>query len=403
MSILILTPILLGRLGTADFGTYGVILNVVVFAGVFDFGLNIGLLKKLIHNASESVQLINTLIFFFCFLLLLGMPILYTLFYVKIIKVENSTLFYSCITALLITQNILAALFDVIIQSANKIFVGKTIRVVKLLLEFLLILLLSVQYSIAVLLLVSAAVNFVYLFLLFYHARKEIQFNISLDFFSIQLLMAHLQYSFWYFLTSVAGMLVFNSQVILMNSFVGADGVAKYLIVTRFYDIIRIGLSNFTIVLFPRLANIQQEGNWVLIKQLFYKSLKSMTLFAVAVFLATLFIAKPFFLQWSKYPDAEMASLFTLFSLFILFIVIDNVSATYISALKLNRMPTIVSIFQGIIGLVLGYFLLALYGIIGMALGSLIALLITNFIFNPWYLIKSFNEHIATQKQYDGV
>jgi O-antigen/teichoic acid export membrane protein len=297
----------------------------------------------------------------------------------------------------------LAALFDVVIQSANKIFVGKTIRVVKLLLEFLLILVLSAQYSIAVLLMVSAAVNFIYLFMLFYHARKEINFKIAFDFFSISLLMTHLQYSIWYFLTSVAGMLVFNSQVILMNSFVGADGVAKYLIVTRFYDIIRIGLSNFTIVLFPRLANIQQEGNWVLIKQLFYKSMKSMTLFAVVVFLATIFIAKPFFLQWSKYPDAEMASLFTLFSLFILFIVIDNVSATYISALKLNRMPTIVSIFQGIIGLILGYFLLLQYGIIGMALGSLIALLITNFIFNPWYLLKTFQQYIDTQKKYDGV
>ncbi len=398
LSILILTPVLLNRLGAADFGVYGVILNVVVFAGVFDFGLNIGLLKKLIHQSQESEQLINTLFYFFVVLLLVGVPICYSIYYFKLVKVETAILFYAAITALLITQNMLAALLDVIIQSSNKIFVGKIIRVVKLVLEFIFILILSAYYSVQVLLLVSVLVNIIYLALLYYYARKEFPFHLTLSKVSLQLFKAHIVYSFWYFLTSVAGMLVFNSQVILMNLFVGAEGVAKYLIVTRFFDIIRIGISNFTIVLFPRLANIQAEGNWLLITNLFFKSLKRVTVFALFIFLLTYFLGMPFFLKWSKYPDTEMASLFTLFAVFIFFIVIDNVSAIYISALKLNKLPTIVSIGQGILGLILGYFLLKEFGIIGMAAGSLIALLATNFIFNPWYLIQKFKEHIQLQK-----
>ncbi len=399
LSILILTPVLLNRLGAQDFGVYGVILNVVVFAGVFDFGLNIGLLKKLIHQFKESEQLINTLFYFFSFLLILGMPVCYGVFYFKLVKVESAILFYAAVTALLISQNMMAALLDVIIQSSNKIFIGKGVRVVKLVLEFLLILIMSAYYSVQVLLLVSVLVNFIYLLLLFYYARKEFSFQLSFSKCSFHLFKEHLVYSFWYFLTSVAGMLVFNSQVILMNVFIGAEGVAKYLIVTRFFDIIRIGISNFTIVLFPRLANIQAEGNWSLIKDLFFKSMKRVTVFAFFIFLATYFLAKPFFLLWSKYPDTEMASLFTLFSVFIFFIAIDNVSATYISALKLNKLPTKLSIGQGLLGLILGYFLLKQYGIIGMAGGSLIALLTTNFIFNPWYLVKKFKEHIELQKE----
>jgi len=34
------------------------------------------------------------------------------------------------------------------------------------------------------------------------------------------------------------------------------------------------------------------------------------------------------------------------------------------------------------------------YGIIGMAIASLTALLCTNFIFNPLYLLKKINQHI---------
>jgi O-antigen/teichoic acid export membrane protein len=385
-------------LGATDFGVYGVILNVVVFAGVFDFGLNIGLLKKLIHQSKESEQLINTLFYFFCFLLFLGVPLCYGIYYFKLVKVDTAILFYAAITAFLIAQNMLAALLDVIIQSSNKIFIGKIIRVVKLVLEFIFILILSSFYSVQVLLLVSVLVNIIYLALLYHYARKEFLFHLSFNKVSFTLFKEHIVYSFWYFLTSVAGMLVFNSQVILMNLFVGAEGVAKYLIVTRFFDIIRIGISNFTIVLFPRLANIQAEGNWVLIADLFFKSLKRVTIFAFFIFLITYFLGMPFFLKWSKYPDTEMASLFTLFAIFIFFIVIDNVSAIYISALKLNKLPTIVSIVQGLLGLILGYFLLKEFGIIGMAAGSLIALLSTNFIFNPYYLIKKFKEHIQLQK-----
>jgi len=398
LSILILTPVLLNRLGATDFGLYGVILNVVIFAGVFDFGLNIGLLKKLIDQTAESEQLINTLFYFFVIVLVLGIPVCYLIYYFRIVKVENAFLFYAVITAFLIAQNLLAALLDVIIQSANKIFVGKIIRVIKLVLEFIFIIILSAYYSVKVLLIVSLLVNMVYLLLLYYYAQKEFPFDLTLHKGSFKLFKAHIVYSFWYFLTSVAGMLVFNSQVIWINLFIGAEGVSKYLIVTRFFDIIRIGISNFTIVLFPRLAKIQAEGNWVLISDLFYKSLKGVSVFAFFIFLLTYFVGMPFFLKWSRYPDSEMSSLFSLFAVFIFFIAIDNVSAIYISALKLNKLPTIVSIVQGLVGLILGYFLLIQFGIVGMAAGSLIALLVTNFLFNPLYLISKFKEHIQLQK-----
>jgi O-antigen/teichoic acid export membrane protein len=397
LSILILTPVLLNRLGANDFGLYGVILNVVVFAGVFDLGLNIGLLKKLIHQSSESEQLINTLFYFFVIVLLLGIPICYLIYYFRIVKVENAFLFYAVITSFLIAQNLLAALLDVIIQSSNKIFVGKIIRVVKLVLEFIFILILSAYYSVKVLLIVSLLVNMIYLLLLYYYAQKEFPFDLKLHKGSLALFKSHIVYSFWYFLTSVAGMLVFNSQVIWINLFIGAEGVSKYLIVTRFFEIIRIGISNFTIVLFPRLAKIQAEGNWVLISDLFFKSLKRVTLFSFFVFLLTYFFGMPFFLIWSKYSDTEMKTLFTLFAVFIFFIAIDNVSAIYISALKLNKLPTIVSLVQGVVGLFVGSLLLHSFGIVGMAAGSLIALLSTNLIFNPWYLNKKFKEHIQLQ------
>ncbi len=397
LSVLILTPLLLERLGTAHFGTYGVVLNVVVFSTVFDFGFNIGFLKRLIEKGVDTLVLLNTLFFFFLGMFLLYIPLFFILFSIGFVKVDDGIPFFSLITALLIIQNILALLFDVILQSVNKIFLGRAIRVSKLLLDFFCILLLSKTGSVPVLLIAAAAVNFMYLIALMFFASKEMSYHFSLKLFNMGLLVGHFSYSFWYFLNSIAVVLVFNSQLIMMNMMAGSTSVAKYLMITKFYDLMRIGLTNFTVVLFPTLATIQAQGNWQKIKDMFFNSIKRILILGVIIFLMVWLIGEPFFLKWSKFNDAEMSLLFVLFAVFILLIVIDNVSATFLAALRENKIPTIVSLFQGGFGLILGYFLLLKMGVAGLALASLIALVTTNFWFNPVFLLKQINANIVKQ------
>ena len=399
ISVLVLTPLLLERLGTEHFGTYGVILNVVVFSTVFDFGFNIGFLKRLIEKKEDLLVLLNTLFFFFVGMFFFYVCLFFVLYTWGFVKIEAGIPFFACITALLIIQNILALLFDVIIQSVNKIFLGRAIRISKLLLEFVLLLILSKNGTVPLLLITSAVVNFLYLLVLMFFARKEIWYQFSLKLFSFSVILNHFKYSFWYFLSSIAVVLVFNSQLMMMNMIAGSTSVAKYLMITKFYDIMRIGLTNFTVVLFPTLATIQAEGDWVLIKEMYFSAIKRIVLMGIGIFLIVWLVVEPFFLKWSKFNDAEMSLLFMLFAVFILFIVIENVSATFLSALRENKAPTIVALFQGVVGLVFGYFLLLKMGVAGLALASLIALLATNFWFNPMYLLKRINSNIAKQQK----
>jgi O-antigen/teichoic acid export membrane protein len=69
-------------------------------------------------------------------------------------------------------------------------------------------------------------------------------------------------------------------------------------------------------------------------------------------------------------------------------ILFDNVSALFLSALKLNRMSTIVSIVQGILVLVLTTLTIGEYGLIGVVLSSILALCMTSLLFNPIYLVR---------------
>ena len=46
VTLIILTPLLTHYLGLNRFGTYGVIINVIAFSVILDFGLNIGLVRS---------------------------------------------------------------------------------------------------------------------------------------------------------------------------------------------------------------------------------------------------------------------------------------------------------------------------------------------------------------------
>ncbi|MFZ8272509.1 hypothetical protein ACO1K0_14150, partial [Staphylococcus aureus] len=69
---------------------------------------------------------------------------------------------------------------------------------------------------------------------------------------------------------------------------------------------------------------------------------------------------------------------FKLFSLFIVLVVLDNVAVVFLAALKFNKLPTIISLFQGALGLFLGYIWLQQEGIAGVIKASLVAFICTN-------------------------
>ena len=60
LSIIIITPVLLQSLGKEDFGWYGSLLNLITISAAVDLGMNVGLLRRIIHEPNRSKTLINT-------------------------------------------------------------------------------------------------------------------------------------------------------------------------------------------------------------------------------------------------------------------------------------------------------------------------------------------------------
>jgi O-antigen/teichoic acid export membrane protein len=391
-SLILLTPLLTKYLGLKEFGTYGVIVNVISFSVILDFGLNIGLVRTFIHKLPKTNELLNSLFVFYAALLAILTPIYY-LFYHNYFPSEfNNIIVIAVFTTIIVVQNMFAVYFDSLIQTLNKIYVSKIIRSLKLLLELLLIIFFLKDISLLKILYITSFVNIIYILSLFLYLRKKINFNLDITDFSLKLLINHFKYSVWYFVSSVATVLVFNTQIVILNYYSGPESAAKYLVVVRFFDIVRIAATNFTQVLFPKIIQAEVELQWKELKAMFFKLLKRISFLICLILILFWSIGFKIFEYWIGLKDDQIIPIYHLYLIFTCLIILDNVSVVFLSALKFNRVPTILSIFQGIIGIILSIVFLKYFGLIGLLIGFFISFILTNLFFNPFYLVYSMNK-----------
>ena len=388
LSVLFLTTKLLSALGNEQFALYGLILNTVVFGGIMDLGMNMGMLRRMIHEKEKTntlfTSLLVTYLAFFVLLCLFAL-VVQTVFPAIFSGMSPGHVY---VLILLIIQNIIAALLDVMIQSSQKIFKAKIIRIIKTAVEFVSILYSLKSGSLNTILMIMVLVNFLYIAALFVYARYEVGFNLKLKDFSTKTIASHVQYSFWYFLTTLSGVLVFNSQVFIIDRFSSPALLAQFIVFTRFFDIIRTSVSNFTVVLFPAIVTNERDESKTKLLSMFKSAIFRTAIILSLLFILLFVLGEDIFSFWTKGHFVFDNKLFYFFLIYIMLILVDNVSALFLSALKLNKVTTVVSIIQGLLVLVLTTLTVGQYGLVGVVLSSILALCMTSLLFNPIYLIR---------------
>ncbi|MFN3793358.1 MAG: lipopolysaccharide biosynthesis protein [Chitinophagaceae bacterium] len=396
LSVLWLTPFLLNVLGEQSFSVYGIlILNLLPFSLIFDLGYNMGLLRRLIHEPEKASSLISGGCCFFLGLLPITFGVYSALSHFGLIQNTGFTVQQSLLLSLLVVLQLGALLFDIVLQSVNKIFLGKSIRVVKTILETLAVYIGATRFGLQGVFVALVLTNFLYLVALYWFSKRERSFELHWRYCKWKDLIHHFKYSIWFFLAACSGVLVYNAQTILMGNLLDAQAVSKYVLITRFYEVVRIGMGNFTLILFPTIAILESSNSW---KQLFAQfktvALRITVLCVIAVFIL-LTIGKYLFVAWSGMEDQEILFTYIGYTFLILLLIIEHVPVVFLTALKMNRYPTIVSMVQGILGLMLSYWLIPIYGILGVVIASIAALTVTSLWFSFWYLFQQLQHKLS--------
>jgi len=388
LSVLLITPYLVRQLGESSFSYYGVLLNLVLVASVFDFGLNAGLCHRLIQEPHRKNLLINAVFFFSPLVFALAIPVFLLLFYLDWVAKSSSVGLLATVLALVVAQNMLALQFESILQSVNKIFLSKLLRMVRTVLETFFLFLLSDTGDILLLLYATVIINFVFLVALYLVAKKQLSFTISWTQFKWTALLSQLKYSSWYFASALAAVIAYNVQIVLLGKHLTDTQMATFLLIFRFFEVIRIGMTNFTQVLFPTISMRQASGDWKGI----YLNFKMVFLrvFALSLLIFSIIFWKGYtvFVWWSDYYTSESLSTFQVYTLYVFLLVIDHVAVIHLLAIKLNKLPAIISIAQSILSLFATVYFIQLMGLPGAVWASLLLFGLTSLIFNPLYLMS---------------
>jgi O-antigen/teichoic acid export membrane protein len=311
------------------------------------------------------------------------------------IKVSSSYLFLALLLALLVAQNMMALLFEAVLQSVNKIYVSKWIRVGRTVLEAGLLYVVSGSQRPEWLLLATLLVNVIFIITLSVVTRREVDLSISLAAFRLKELGGQLRYSFWYFQSMLAAVIAYNVQIVLLAQYLSVGQMTIFLLVFKFFEVIRTAMTNFTQVLFPSISMLQAEQKWSQLLRTFRRVLLRVVGFSLLVFTILLWVGNDFFNWWSGYDTLESNTLFKVYALYVFLLVIDHVSVVFLLGLKFNRLPSIVSTIQSFLSLVATVYFIQWTGLSGAVLASLLLFATTSLIFNPLYVLYQLKQRIT--------
>ena len=392
LSLLFLTPLLVARLGESEFSMYGVLLNVIVIASIFDLGLNAGLCHRLIQEPERRNLLINAVFFYSPIVFLIGIPVFFFIFYLGWVNISAPAWLLSIVIALAVAQNMLALQFESILQSVNKVYVAKLLRMSKTILEAFLFYLVSYGGQFEWLLLVSVLVNFFFLLFLYLFAKKQLVFKISLSLFNWVALRSQLKYSFWYFQSMLASVVTYNVQIVVMSHYFSSTQMAIFLMVFRFYEVLRLGMTNFAQVLFPSISALQAKGEWALLTKKFKEVWVRVFVLSLVVLVLLIMWGNRVFIWWSGYDSPEGNTLFLSYALYLFLLVVDHVSVIFLLGLRFTKIPAIVSTIQSLLSVVVTIYFIKIWGLPGVVWASLLLFVLTTLVFNPVYLLHKLKE-----------
>ncbi|MGI1988467.1 lipopolysaccharide biosynthesis protein [Shewanella glacialipiscicola] len=385
------TPSFIKQFGDEDFGIYLIILSVMSYLSLCNFGVPQTLTRLLSKNSSttkigskDSQYITASIILFICVSLIVSLTYsaIVTFFNIQVEFISFLQILIYLITKLLFD------VFDSINKSKENYFPGKILIAINLIMSsgFALFLvskgfgLSGVIYGYTLAMLLS----FLMIMMYTYHVVKlRFEFDLSDLNSNMSQMMPS---SFWYLAGAIGAIIIFQLDAITIGYVLGPASLVIFGIYFRIADILRQVICSSSDILFTRIAENKMSNNQCY--ALHYKMI-AISILLSAIFSAALFLfGFDLVAYWMGIKEQVDIVLKFGIALYIMLFSINHVSSVFLGALNLHKKPVLVAYIQALINLALTVTLLKTTGNESWAIiASVISLLLTNL----WYNIYLFN------------
>jgi O-antigen/teichoic acid export membrane protein len=394
--MVLVTPFLLERLGAEPYGIWLLCQNIATYFNLFNLGFLSNAIAQYATNTPDNPeaknQLFSTLFYALILFCSVSFPAYWyihehfeTLFKISAAHVSMAKNVFSVVYIAFITL-FLASTFDMILYYVlGNVMTKNLIEIIRLLVlnaGYVAIILWGGEvFDIAIFYLI---IQVIVLICLYFFAQREAKFQLSFRYFNFTLFKSFFKPGFNFLLLNLANMVIFAGDNIMISALIGVEQLVLFSLSFKLSDIAIRLINKIVDVKSPLMINYIKAKEYGLLKMEFNKLIYwSLVLSFIAMLGISLFgkMALNFWLG-DKYLFDN-----TIIVLFAIFVMVN--SLYYVCWIFLNltgqhtRLSYVVFIEIGL-NIILSVFLSKSFGLAGIALGTIIASLLTSSWFAYW-------------------
>lgn len=387
-------PLFLAQLGSEDYGIWMFVNTIVILLQSLNLGLNTSTYKHVSSalstkdeaqiNQTLTTNLSLTMLLSVVGFLIIGIVAFFIVQFNVFIdaSVQKSTLVYSLFLGGFIlfsklTEQILYTIYRAFEDFKYVTFISITSKIVTVLGS---VILAYITNNIVLVLLYNAIISLLFLFINYRLIRRFLPFYRFHFHLSKSAIKFEVNYSFFVWLQSIAVVLTYQGDRLLVSSGFGLETLSYYTIVATIFNHIHMAFAALTGWVFPQIAKNQNDTTYI--KQLYLNTRNVSAFIAVSLLAVFTFIATPLFEVWLGADNfqhiAKYLNLFAMFEFVFIFTIMPNFFLNGSGYEKLNLKITLVYTLLNVFGMLVGYF--AWHSVTGILIGLFVTTIIGMFI-----------------------
>jgi len=392
---LILTPLMVKYLGKEVYGLWVLVGSLIGYFNLSHFGFGTTLLKELSHqeNPKTVSRYISTVFGFFSVLVLILLPVAFIVAYFYPIWFDigyskDTFLLFMIVFAIFIV-NLLFNTFGTVLFAKGYLVYKNLISIIGYLVvgfgvSFVLskgIGILGVAFVYFLSAVIVAILNYIY-------AKKKVKFEISKQLWNKKILEKMTSDSLYYFLISLSVVIVFNTDNIVISSYLTLESVALYAIGFKLVNISQNILFKIVDILVPDISKLYAKKEFKYVLRL-HNKIQFYTLLLASIGYGLLyFIGLDIIKLWVGETNILSKDVFNAMLTFAFVHSWVHTSGVFLNAIGKHKNNAYYALGEAGLNIILSIVLVRYYGLFGVALGTVLSSLLTTAWLTPREFFK---------------
>lgn len=398
---LLYTPFMLRMMGQSEYGLYSLVASVVAYLTILDLGFGNAIVRYTAKFRAEGKIREQYEMFGMFFLLYIGIGILsllvglvlyFNIDYLFDATMNEGELYKIRIMMLLMIFNLAftfpMSIWGAIITAYENFVFQKLVGIVRVILNSLvMIMMLLMGYRAIGMVVVTTIFNVVTLLINYWYCKRELNIQVRFGHFRWGFFKEVSVYSFWIFLNAIMDRIYWSTGQFVLGVFKGAATVAVYAVAIQLQAIYMGFSTAISGVFLPKVtAMVTKENNEKAISDLFIRTGRIQYIIMAFILTGFIVFGKSFICLWAgaEYEDAYRIALCFFIPLTVP--LIQNLGITILQARNQMKFRSTLYVVIAVASLCISVPLAKLYGGIGCAVGTALALIVGQiFVMNIYY------------------